>query len=513
MDIKIINSDTGTIEGKQLSADVGEYLIGRHADCGIILDRSDISRVHGRILCRDGGFYYTDLGSSAGSWINNEAAEINHPYLLKENDTLRLGSYLIAIENVAFVSQKKTAKAEAADISAGAPDGCWWQGEDLEVTCKRVICETEDVRTFIFTNEAGKLFSYKPGQFITLHLSIDGKPIKRSYSISSTPTRPHTLEVTVKRVPPPGDDPEAPPGLVSNWLHDNIQPGSRIAIGGPMGKFTCCDRAPDEKLFFVSAGSGITPMMSMTRWLLDRGSDADIVFFHSARTPRDIIFQRELELLSVRHPNLKLAIAATRSTAGNPWMGFTGRLDAKLLETIAPDFRERVVYTCGPDSFMKQAKTLFAEQGFPMENYFQESFGGPKRKPAAPAASVEATAAPAAAPPAPAAADPAPPVAAPATPAPAAPAPVTSSTDGAPVVVFAISKGEFPCSDDKSILDVALEEGIEIDHACCSGACGTCQVKLISGNYKYLQDPSFEPEAGHILTCVAAALGRVEIEA
>lgn len=505
MDIKIVNSKTGTLEEKQLSAAAGEYLIGRHPGCDLVFEGSEVSRVHGRILCRDGGFYYADLGSSAGSWVNNEEVTVNQRYPLKANDTVRIGSYLVVIENVTPGPVAKVADDDADDAdgtpaatsSAGETDGRWWQGEDLEAICKGVIPETEDVKTFVFAGKTEKLFAYQPGQFVTLRLQIDGKPIQRSYSISSTPTRPHTLEITVKRVPSPADEPDAPAGLVSNWLHDNIQPGSTISISGPLGKFSCHART-EEKLLFISAGSGITPMMSMSRWLLDRGSDADIVFFHSARSPRDIIFQRELELLSARHPNFRLVVAVTRPPIGQPWWGFSGRLDGGMLQAIAPDYRDRIVYTCGPDGFMKHAKALFADLEFPMENYFQESFGAPKRKAKAPAA----------APPAPSV------VTAPASPEPApAPAPAESAPAGPPAIAFVTSKEEFPCEEGKSILEVALEEGIEIDHACCSGACGTCQVKLISGQHKYLQEPTCEPEAGHILTCVATAVGRVEIEA
>lgn len=516
MELTIINSETGKFEEKTLTASDEEYLVGRHSRCNIVFDGPDISRVHGRFVHRKGNFYYIDLGSTCGSWINNIEIAINERYLLRTNDTIRIGSFLIIVGNL-------TREAATNQLDSGDPDRendlRWWHKGTIEVICQRIVREANNTKTFILSSEAGTLFSYKPGQFVNLHLNIDGKPVKRSYSISSTPTRPHTLEITVKRVPaPPGM--AVPDGLVSNWLHDNIAPGSKITISGPFGKFTCCDRA-SEKLLFISAGSGITPMMSMSRWLLDLASDTDITFFYNARTPRDIIFHRELELFASRYANFTPAIALTRSSCDYPWTGYTGRLNEAMLQSIAPDFQQRVVYVCGPDGFMEQVKTMLSGLGFPMENFYQESFGGPKRRKA-----------PAEKPPAAIASSPDtsgnirnfptdpsrplhPAIAAPQAEAPAAPAPKAAAAAPAakPTVVFAASKEELACPPDKSILELALEEGIEIQHACCAGACGNCQVKHLSGEYRYLQDPSFTPEEGHILTCVATAVGRVEIAA
>lgn len=502
MELKIINSETGKFEEKILSAGNEEYLVGRHLRCDIVLDGLDISRVHGRFVHRKGNFYYVDLGSTCGSWINNEEASINERRLLKANDTIRVGSFLIVVSSLSSGG----AVVEEGDTRFPASDSGsrLWRKGSIEVTCKRIIRETDDTKTFVLASESGTLFSYKPGQFVNLNLTINGKSVKRAYSISSTPTRPHTLEITVKRLPASPDLPDVPPGLVSNWLHENVAPGSKLTLHGPSGKFTCCDRA-SEKLLFVSAGSGITPMMSMSRWMLDRASDKDIIFFHNARSPKDIIFKHELELLASRYENFKLVVAITRSPGEHPWMGYTGRLNETMLRSFAPDVCERVAYVCGPQGFMKQVKDTFAQLDFPMENYYQESFGSSKRK-----KSVSSEPAPAA----------------PARPSgsdrtqiiePAAQSksskPASKPANEKPSVAFANSQTELACPPDKSILELALEEGIEIEHACCAGACGNCQVKLLSGEHRYLQEPSFKPKAGHILTCVATAVGRVEVAA
>lgn len=108
-----------------------------------------------------------------------------------------------------------------------------------------IIDETDDVKTYRFLGEMPLLFSYKPGQFVTFLLDIDGEKVQRSYSMSSSPSRPHTLETTIKRVPG---------GLVSNWFCDNVKLGDVLTIKGPSGKFTCFNY-PSNKMLLIGAGA------------------------------------------------------------------------------------------------------------------------------------------------------------------------------------------------------------------------------------------------------------------
>ena len=515
-----------------------ECLLGRDDRCCIVLDDSLASRTHGKIAYRNGNYYYIDLGSRNGSKVNNIDAQLNQEYHLKPSDTIALGNHLLWIKAIAgaesVAAPQSLTPEQYMPLATIDPTTIetWTQGT-RQVRCVQIIDETADVKTFTFVAEPPVKFNYKPGQFITLSLDVNGKNIKRSYSISSTPSRPHTIEVTVKRVPAPHDEPGAPPGLISNWLHDNLTVGSQIEVNAPMGKFTNFAN-PSSKILLISAGSGITPMMSMSRWICDTVSNVDIVFLHSARSPEDIIFRQELEMMTARYPNFKLAITVTRPVPGQPWYGYTGRISETILPAIASDYKERTVYVCGPNPFMEATKELLQNISFPMENYYEESFGGAKKKkkpdtstiPASDRTSIFQPAPPVAPPtvspptvsptsifsspvapveaPTPAA-PPAPPIPTPAAP---APAPATSSS---PVVVLSKSGQEIACDGEEVILDVAEAEGADLPFGCRMGACGACKVKKIEGEVAY--DDDVDCEEGFVYTCVARPVGKVVIEA
>jgi glycine betaine catabolism B len=516
-----------------------ECLIGRDNRCYIVLKDNLTSRTHGKITFRHGSYFYSDLGSRNGSKINNENVQVNQEYSLKPSDTIALGSHLlwvkaIAEEKTALAPQSLApeqymplAKMDTASLET------WTQGIK-QLKCVQIIDETVDVKTFTFVCEPPVKFDYQPGQSLTLNLDIDGKSVKHPYSISSTPSRPHTLEITVKRVSTPEQQHSNSLGLVNNWLHDNLQVGTQITADAPMGNFTNFAH-PAAKLLLISASSGITPMMSMSRWICDTVSNVDIVFLHSARTPQDLIFRQELEMMSSRYPNFKLALTVTRSVLGQPWYGYRGRINETSLQAIAPDYQKRIVYVSGPNPFIEATKKLLQKINFPLEQYYEESFGGTKQSkvistmpdvlptsiiqtpaalaPAAAPAHISAVSTPALA------------LAPAAAPAPTnisavpatrivnnfAPIPVPVSAPAHPVIVLSKSGQEVSYKSQECILDVAEAEGAALPSGCRMGVCGACKVKKIAGEVVYDEDVACEH--GFIYTCVARPVGRVVLEA
>jgi len=373
------------------------------------------------------------------------------------------------------------------------------------------------VKSFFFRAPSERAFVFEPGQFITLELDIDGEAVNRCYTISSPPTRPHTISITVKRVPG---------GKVSNWLHDNLHAGSEVRVLGPSGEFTCA-RHPARKYLFLSAGSGITPLMSMSRAHHELGDDSDIVFVHSARTPDDIIFARELDLIASNQRHFRTAFVCERLGARTNWPGVTGFLSLPLLRLIAPDFLEREVFTCGPAPYMQAVRKLLDEGGFDRSHYHEESFSFETvsevaaqlttahvadalhtadmtesatasaenfvaaREGAREAAREEAAG--------------------------FAPLPATTpvETETRFKVSFAKSNREIECGSGQHVLDAAKKAGVRLPASCTQGMCGTCKVKLVSGEVAMKHAGGIrqrEIDQGMVLLCCSKPLSDLVVD-
>ena len=362
----------------------------------------------------------------------------------------------------------------------------WTKGTRL-MRCIGIVDRSHDFRSFQFVSEEPTLFFYKPGQFVTLELTIDGKRYLRSYTISSSPSRPHLIEITVKRVKG---------GIVSNYLHDHLQIGDSVLMKPPGGKFHCFDTTTDKYLF-LAAGSGVTPMLSMARWWHDIGAQPDVIFYHAVREPEDAVFTEDMMTFTSANRKFKYVAAFTSPNLPENWPGIKGRISEEKLLQIAPDFQERMVFTCGPDSFMRTVKLILEKNGFALKERFrQESFGAPRDK---------------------AAPEPAPMTALESRPAAQPTAISRKVTDsGNAVVHFSLSALEVFGGDmDIPILELAEEVGVEIPSSCRSGTCGTCRALKIRGEVECDDSPALteaDREAGYILTCVSRAKDYVELE-
>ena len=423
-----------------------------------------------------------------GRYINDvTSAEERCPYCSQTS----VKANLIVLERIApAATDAVPAAAALASASARRPgirldttiidprmDLPVWAGQNTPLYVTEIIDETPDVKTYRFQGDPLCRFVYWPGQFCTLVLNIDGKKVVRSYTISSTPTRPYVLEVTIKRVPG---------GLVSNWLADNIKVGDRVEIAGPKGSFSLVPGKIPKKLLFLGAGSGVTPVMSMARWLCDVSADVDIRFFNSVRTPNDIIFRKEIEYMAARYRMFgSVLLAETRGHSGE-WSGLTGRINRPMLEMIAPDLHERHIYMCGPEGFMTAVQGIAAELKFDPAHFHMESFGGVRTS----------------------VADKAPPVGTEA-------GETASAAAGSIAVEFATAGRTAMTDGRRALLDVAEDNDVEIPYACRVGSCGECKVKLLAGSVDMKSEHGLGPgekEAGYILACVAKPLGNCTID-
>ncbi|MBN3815334.1 hybrid-cluster NAD(P)-dependent oxidoreductase [Paraburkholderia sp. Se-20369] len=316
----------------------------------------------------------------------------------------------------------------------------WASSEQKTLVCCRVRDETHDVRTFVFSAKDGQAFSFEPGQFITVSADVDGAPVSRCYTVSSPPTRPYTLSITVKRTPG---------GVMSNWLHVNMAPGVELRAFGPSGVFTPAS-GPAAKALYLSAGSGVTPLMSMTRAAIDLGLNRDIVFVHSARTPDDIIFRDELDWLRAEADHLKVIHVCEGEGSESDWRGPTGRLSLELLQEYVPDYRDREVFTCGPSGYMNAARELLVRGGHDPARYHQESFNF--------AETVE-----------------------PVVESVGAPQCAGEASDCTYTVRLAKSGKTFPMSASETVLAAARKAGVPLASSCSQGICGTCKTAVLEG--------------------------------
>lgn len=363
---------------------------------------------------------------------------------------------------------------------------CWAEQDEAVLVCTAVSDVTHDVKNFVFEPEGDQLFEFEAGQFLTLQLDIDGRPLNRCYTISSPPTRPNRIAITVKRVAG---------GTASNWVHDNIVPGSKVSALAPLGAFTL-SRRPAGKLLFLSAGSGITPLMSMLRTLYDLGSDADVVFLHSARTPSDIVFRSELAAIEMLMPNLRVVHLCEADYPSERWGGMRGRISSALLQTIVPDFLERTTYNCGPTPYMEAVRRILGDLDYDMAGYREESF------------SFDDPATPGAMPP---------PEGVTYDQIAIAPPPeAEEDTATTWTVEFAKSGRTVTCRPDQSVLDAALAAGVRLASSCSQGMCGTCKIPKLSGEVEMNHNGGIRPReiaAGKILACCSTPLTDLTLDA
>uniref|UniRef100_UPI003BACF5A5 2Fe-2S iron-sulfur cluster-binding protein n=1 Tax=Stappia sp. TaxID=1870903 RepID=UPI003BACF5A5 len=346
-----------------------------------------------------------------------------------------------------------------------------WDGSE-ELECVSVIPEAPNVASFCFQSPSGAVFSYVPGQFLTLELPVPGGPLYRTYTISSSPSRPMSISVTVK----------AQEGsLGTRWMLDNLRPGVRIRASAPAGSFSS-QLHPADKYLFISAGSGITPMMSMTTWMFDLGRPADVVFVNCARRPSEIIFRQRLEHMASRFPEIDLKFVVEETDRFLPWTGYQGTFNQLMLGLMAQDYLEREVFCCGPEPFMQAVREALTGLGFDMSRYHQESFHAPV--PEAAEDPVEGDVVPDAA--------------------------------AMAEVAFALSGVTQPCAETDTILATARNAGLNIPSGCTFGVCGTCKIRKISGQVHMVHNGGItdeDVEAGYVLACCSHPIGQVEVEA
>lgn len=359
-----------------------------------------------------------------------------------------------------------------------------WSGQ---LRLAAIFAETPTVKTFRLVNpEVGDIpFTFLPGQFLTFAAEVEGKTFRRSYTIASSPTQRGYVEVTVKR---------EEQGAISRHLHDEVVVGDLLDVAAPSGIFTFTGGEADS-IVLIAGGVGITPMMSVIRYLTDTSYPGEIYFLYGARTTADFIFREELEYLQKRHRTLHLAATMSRAD-GAAWMGPEGPISKEFIARTVPEIARRRVHLCGPPPMMEAVRAALADLGVPKEQVKTEAFGPAKGFTPGPAAPLPAS---------------------------ITTAPFPSAATAIPVARIATAEVRFAKSGktgalepDQTVLEAAEAVGVSIDYSCRVGVCGACRVPLLKGEVTMAVEEGLPPDEkarGIILACQAKSLGNLEVEA
>jgi ferredoxin-NADP reductase len=229
-----------------------------------------------------------------------------------------------------------------------------------EARAEVVRVRRQTARSVTLTLRANRAWTgFRAGQFVRAGFEIDGVRRTRTYSPANSQHRgADELELTVTT---------HPQGLVSRHLRDGLAPGAIVHLAPAQGEFALPDPRP-QKLWLISGGSGITPVMSMLRTLCDEDHRGGIVFWHYARTAADFLYEDEVRALAAQHPSLQVAYRATRGPEPAP------RLDGHALGELGPDAHAAV---CGPPALLAAARDAWDESGGASDRLLTETFTPP----------------------------------------------------------------------------------------------------------------------------------------
>lgn len=340
-----------------------------------------------------------------------------------------------------------------------------------ELKVKAIVEETKEAITIVFEQPEKKL-SYKAGQFLTLIASLDGKDVRRAYSFSSSPFVDPDLAVTIKRVEN---------GLLSNWLADHLKVGEKVKVMEPMGHFIM-EYKPDQKrhLIMFAGGSGITPMMSHIKSTLTQEPESICSLIYCNRDIDSVIFKEELVRLETKYEG-RLHVIHVLDNAPMNWQGYSGLLNhemlARLFERIPNWGEDKTIYLmCGPEGMMKNVESLLAAHAIANDKIFKESFvqGTINKEKKEEVKSVP-----------------------------------SAGTAHEVTIRYDGNEYKFVVEPNRTILETALDKGIDLPYSCQSGLCTACRGKALSGKVKLDEEEGLsqsERAEGYVLTCVGHPL-------
>ena len=354
-----------------------------------------------------------------------------------------------------------------------------WNGfRKFKVVSK--VKETHDITSFYLSPHDGKtLPSFFPGQFLTFQLNIEGNthPVVRCYSLSDSPHHPDRYRVSIKKVPPPRNDPKAPPGLVSNHFHESINENDILDVKAPSGQFYL-DIHAKGPVVLLAGGVGITPVLSMLNALVEIESQREIWFCLGVRNKKEHIMKEHLEKVAKENPNVNLQVfysSPAETDFKEKDYHIEGRVKVSSLINLLPS-NNYDFYICAPPPMVEDLRNDLAAWGVPKTSIHFEAFG--------PATVKKCT--------------------------------TNSESKDVPKIDVSFTKSGkvFPWDPNlTSLLELAENNGISLDSGCRAGNCGTCLTAIKSGEVSYVGEPGSLPEEGSCLACIAVPKGDLTLDA
>lgn len=355
-----------------------------------------------------------------------------------------------------------------------------WQGWRPFVVA-RLVDEADGIRSFYLAAEDGEIIpTSKAGQHLTVEVPDRDIPCIRSWSLSHYDHgAPSFYRLSIKAIEG---------GRASNWMLRSVSVGDTLRLKPPTGRFVL-NRGGFRRIVLISAGIGVTPMLAMLQAFATRGMDAGpLIWIHVTRNARTHAFAEDVDRLLAGNPRFQRHVfySAAGAEDGAGWFDHQGRLSPHMLrEILAAPYEtnpfgraielpghESEVYICGPADFEGMTRRALSEIGVADHNIQSEQFAPPAGEKVAP------------------------------------------TIDTARIRFTASGKiATWNAEDNLTLLELAEVAGLKPECSCRIGSCGTCEVRIGSGEISYIRPPSVLPETGKALLCSAVpASATVEID-
>ena len=384
---------------------------------------------------------------------------------------------------LAFFREQTDILLKRAEVERERTELTWAGKRKFRVVERRIANKMGDICSFYLApHDGGALPPFLPGQFLTFELKIPDQPapVIRCYSLSDSPMARDRYRVTIKRLgPPPKAGPEVPGGLSSTFFHDSLHEGDVLDVMAPNGGFHL-QTSSDRPVVLIGGGVGLTPVLSMLKWLADNDSHREAWFFYAVRNGDDIALRDEIDAIIENNSHFHSVIlysAPTDACVEGEDYDCPGFLTTDVLKRYLGTSNYEF-YICGPPPMMEAITAQLIDWGVPEEDVHFEAFGpaSVKKIKKHDHAADEAR-------------------------------------EGVKVEFTRSGKSFVWHEDAGTLLDLAEKNGVRINSGCRAGNCGTCSTALKQGKVSYVTKPASKLAKGSALLCIACPDGDVALDA